>query len=62
MKSEIVQPHLVNGEDKWLVVVLFPCLENAAEMERKFRQLQQQKNFCQYWDLLLKSTLFLQVL
>lgn len=45
MKSEIVQPHLVNGEDKWLVVVLFPCLENAAEIERKFRQLQQQKNF-----------------
>lgn len=45
MKSEIVQPHLVNGEDKWLVVVLFPRLENAAEIERKFRQLQQQKNF-----------------
>lgn len=32
MKSEIVQPHLVNGEDKWLVVVLSPCLENAADM------------------------------
>lgn len=45
MKSKIVQPHLVNGEDKWLVVVLFPRLENAAENEREFRQLQPQKNF-----------------
>lgn len=45
MKSEIVQPHLVNGEDKWLVVVLFPCLENAAEMRGDSGNCSHKKTF-----------------